>query len=69
MPTPGDVCLCAAHMPVGCIVAVCADLAPSAFLICDDATKSWRAQEVPCNPPPPDADVDVDVDETDADGI
>lgn len=66
MPSPGDPCLCAAHMPTGCIVSVCADLAPDAYLICDDATKSWRAQSVPCNPPPPDADVDGDDSDADA---
>jgi len=60
LPSPGDACLCAAHMPVGCIVAACPDLAPEALLVCDDATKSWSAQEMPCNPTKPDADIDAD---------
>lgn len=61
-PTPGDACLCAAHFPSGCVIGVCPDLALRDFLICDDASKSWIAQSVPCNPPPPDAGPDADAD-------
>jgi hypothetical protein len=68
-PEAGTECLCAAHLPSGCILQVCPDLVPMVFDVCDDSLRQWRIQEVPCNPPPPgDADVDGDADgDADAD--
>jgi len=67
-PDAGSTCLCAAHqLYEGCVNLLCYDGEPSAWVICDDQTKAWIEEPLPCNPPPLDADVDdADADETDA---
>lgn len=55
-PAAGSECLCAAHqMNEGCINLHCVDGAPSGWVICDDESKQWIQQPLPCNPPGADA--------------
>ena len=62
-PEAGTPCLCAAHLPYACILALCPDLDPSAWALCDDTLRQWRLEETPCNPPPADPDAaDADAD-------
>jgi hypothetical protein len=49
-------CLCAAHqLNEGCVTLHCVDGEPSAWVICDDESKSWLQLPLPCNPPGTDA--------------
>lgn len=62
-PTPHAECLCAAHqLYEGCVNLHCIDGEPSGWVVCDDTTKQWQQQPLPCNPPSPDAASDGAID-------
>jgi len=49
-------CLCAAHqLNEGCVNLHCFDGEPSGLAVCDDESKQWIEQLLPCNPPAADA--------------